>query len=161
MKISDLKKQLTTIKDWLEFSKKLNEQKKLPIKKRIDRYRKAIEQVQAVPQSTVEQWNMFAKRNREMKREKSSVIKRMEKENEEMEERIRQCVRIETDRKNPLAEICKEINMQRNLDNWLRQDEGVHAILKAKRLEEMYGDDIYKDAPLITGENKNGRITSP
>jgi hypothetical protein len=102
---------------------------------------------------------MFAKRNREMKREKSSVTERMEKENEEMEERIRQCVRIETDRKNPLAEIRKEINMQRNLDNWLRQDEGLHEMLKAKRLEEMYGDDIYKDAPLITGENKNGRIT--
>ena len=115
--------------------------------------------IELKPQSTVQQWQEFATKNREEKREKALASERLDKENAEADERIRKCVKKETDLRNPLKEKEITINLKRVTEDYFAEQERQKIKAKVERLKKTYGERVYKDAPLITGENKNGRIT--
>ena len=65
----------------------------------------------------------------------------------------------ETDLRNPLKEKEITINLKRVTEDYFAEQERQKIKAKVERLKKTYGERVYKDAPLITSENKNGRIT--
>ena len=92
-------------------------------------------------------------------RGKALAIEQLDKENAEAEERIRKCVKKETDLRNPLKEKAITINLKRVTEDYFAEQERQKIKAKVERLKKTYGERVYKDAPLIKGENKNRRIT--